>query len=145
MIRACGCGTASSAEFSIASNGTLMEAAHFGPSALESSTDHCDSHARRVEKRPIPTGPVLAVSGLPMKVQRGLRSFGSMAGSMKRGSHSVRYVTKPRSISSVFLFFSFSSVSFTQAVRFRIRDSCAPLNRVTNSLEYGGWFGHCGL
>ena len=65
MMRACGCGTASSAEFSIASSGTLIEGAHFGPSAFESSIDHCDSQARSVEKRPMPTGPVLAVSGLP--------------------------------------------------------------------------------
>ena len=66
MMRACGCGTASSAEFSIASSGTLIDAAHFGPSAFESSIDHCESHARSVEKRPRPIGPLFAVSGLPM-------------------------------------------------------------------------------
>ena len=71
MMRACGCGTASSAEFSIASSGTVIDFAERGPSAFESSTDHCESQARSVEKRPIPTGPVFAVSGLPRKHQRG--------------------------------------------------------------------------
>ena len=74
----------------MASSGTDTSFAQRGPSALESSGDHCDSHARSVEKRASPIGPVLAVSGWPTKVQRGLRSFGSMVGSIKRTSHSVR-------------------------------------------------------
>ena len=64
MIFVCGWGTASSAEFSTARSGTVTDAAERGPSALDSS-DHCESQARSVEKRPSPTGPVLAVSGLP--------------------------------------------------------------------------------
>ena len=62
-----------------------------GPSALESSSDHCDSQARSVEKRAEPDrAGVRGLRAAPMKVQRGLRSFGSIAGSMKRRSHSVR-------------------------------------------------------
>jgi hypothetical protein len=55
----------------MASIGTETSLAQRGPSALESSGDHCDSHARSVEKRARPIGPVLAVSGAPMNVQRG--------------------------------------------------------------------------
>ena len=56
MIPVCDCGTASSAEFSIASIGMETSAAQRGPSALESSGDHCDNHARSVEKRASPIG-----------------------------------------------------------------------------------------
>jgi len=58
-------GTASSALFSIVSNGTDIRAAHATPSALVSSIDHCDSQPRKVENRARPTGPVFTVSGLP--------------------------------------------------------------------------------
>src|SRR5689334_7882414 len=81
-----GCGTASSAVFSIARNGTVMLEALFTPCARVSSIDHCDSHERSIEKRARPTGPVLAVSGLPTQHQRGLLSLRSIAGSMKRRS-----------------------------------------------------------
>ena len=74
----------------MASSGTLMPAADFSPCALVWSIDHCDSHARRVEKRAMPTGPLFAVYGGPMKQAPGSRSFGSMVGSRKRGSAIVR-------------------------------------------------------
>ena len=97
--RVCGCGTASSAEFSIASSGTRMRAAHFSPCAWVSSTDHCDSHARSVEKRPMPDRSRVHGLRVAEVARADGRSLGSIAGSRKRGSASVRWVTKPRSSS----------------------------------------------
>ena len=125
MRRVWGWGTASSALCSIANIGTDMCAADFSPWALVSSGDHCDNQERRVEKRAEPTGPVLTVSGWPMKQVPIGRSLGSMLASRNRGSAMVRWVTKPRSISSPPRLRKSASVSFTQAVRLRKRASCA--------------------
>ena len=48
MRRVCDAGTASSAEFSIASSGTDTWGTQRSPCAFVWSTDHCDIHARSV-------------------------------------------------------------------------------------------------
>src|SRR4051794_21623213 len=111
-----------------------MSAAARGPSALASSTLHCDSQLRSEQNRARPTGPLLTSRGSPRKLTPGVRSLGSTAGSSARGSPIVPCTTKPRSSWSG----SAESVSLTRAVMRRLRASWASRYRTSKSASNGG-------